>query len=625
MIKIIRNIILLTLAAVLFLSSFGCAYTILGCTALSCVPDEIKDKVEEVVKEEFTSNIPQVISSLNTPETTQSPSDKTGGNEAANTAFQSLDREIFTWYVTSDIITLDQYCYDPASFGIDEKSVPVTLGDFTEESMNQWIADCKRWLDRLQKLDYENLSEQYQFAYDNYVRYFTNEISYDGLFYYQEPLDEYVGLQVNLPLTFGLYEFREKQDVENYLVLLADVPRYFGQVLKQQQKRAEMGLFMTEPMLDSVLKDIKNIVDGRESNYLYNTFREELDSVGWLTDNEKAEYYDQNDQLVHDTFTDAYVMLGNGLEALRPYCRANTGAKQVSEDALKYFTLEMNVQSASNFTLQEASDFLEQISSELYQELTYAYRKASGKELEITTGTIEGDERYLKTIITDIVPPMPAVQVKYKNIPEELQEGFSPAAYLIPALDHYQENTILINPRVNTDLLTLAHEGYPGHMFQYTYQYNLGTVPLFQMAIEPVGYAEGWATSAEYSVAKRADMFGAYDCITSVLNDNLTSLIIAKCSILANGFGYSKDQIQAYLMEWGLENYADEIYQMSVDMPVYRFKYVMGFCYQYEITAKCKKERNIQDKDIYTEYLSWGPGYFDLLEDRMQSWAEGLS
>ena len=132
MIKIIRNIILLTLAAVLFLSSFGCAYTILGCTALSCVPDEIKDKVEEVVKEEFTSNIPQVISSLNTPETTQSPSDKTGGNEAANTAFQSLDREIFTWYVTSDIITLDQYCYDPASFGIDEKSVPVTLGDFTE-------------------------------------------------------------------------------------------------------------------------------------------------------------------------------------------------------------------------------------------------------------------------------------------------------------------------------------------------------------------------------------------------------------------------------------------------------------------------------------------------------------
>jgi hypothetical protein len=78
-------------------------------------------------------------------------------------------------------------------------------------------------------------------------------------------------------------------------------------------------------------------------------------------------------------------------------------------------------------------------------------------------------------------------------------------------------------------------------------------------------------------------------------------------------------------VEWGLENYADEIYQMSVDMPVYRFKYVMGFCYQYEITAKCKKERNIQDKDIYTEYLSWGPGYFDLLEDRMQSWAEGLS
>lgn len=620
-----KRVFILLLLAVLSLTSVGCTYTILGCTALSCVPDEVKDKVEDVIKEELSSNIPQIGSVFEDNEATQSPSDKTGGSEAANLAFVALDREIFTWYVTSDVVTLDQYCYDPASFGIDYTSVPVTLGDFSESAMNDWIAECRRWLDRLQKLDYQNLSEQYQYAYDNYIRYFTNEIAYEGLFYYEEPLEEYVGLQVNLLLTFGLYVFRDKHDVENYLTLLADVPRYFGQVLEQQQKRAEMGIFMTEKMLDSVLTDLDNVIDGRESNYLYNTFREELDEVDWLTDRERADYYDLNDQLVHDTFTDAYVFLKSGLEALRPYCREDKGAKLIDENSLRYYTLEINVQSASNDTLQEISDFLEEMSSELYRELTNAYRKSSGKDIDITTGTLEGDERYLKTLITDIVPAMPSVHVRYKNIPKELQDGFSPAAYLIPSFDHYIDNTILINPGTKTDLLTLAHEGYPGHMFQYTYQYNLGTIPLFQMAIEPIGYAEGWSTNAEYSIAKRADMFGKYDCMTSVLNDNLTSLIIAKCSIFVNGFGYTKDQMKDYLTEWGLESYTDEIYEMSVDMPVYRFKYVMGFCKQYDITKKCKSIHNVQDRDIYTEYLSWGPGYFDLIEQRMIDWAKGQS
>ena len=184
------------------------------------------------------------------------------------------------------------------------------------------------------------------------------------------------------------------------------------------------------------------------------------------------------------------------------------------------------------------------------------------------------------------------------------------------------ENTILMNPSAQTDLFTLAHEGIPGHMFQYVYQYSLGTIPLFQMVIEPLGYAEGWAKHAEYNVAKRADIYGAADCCSKVLNQDLVYVISARCSLLVNGNHASKQSIADYLRQWGLEEHTDEIYEISVNLPFYYFKYAMGFCQQYRIEEKCRSVFSYRDKDFYTEYLSWGPSCFDLLEPKLLAWAK---
>lgn len=631
----LKKILALLLVIAMLLSATGCSYVLLGCAAISCascakdhqsqIKDDIGSSVEDV--QDAVSDLGDLFSNIVGDKPTQEAEilPKAPGLAAANEAFLALDREIFVWYVTSDITTLDQYCYDPTSFGIDESTVPVTLGDFSPEADAEWIADCRSWLEKLRALDAENLGDQNRFAYDNYVRYFENEIASDGLYYYYEPLAETVGLQVNLPLTFGLYEFKDKQDVENYLTLLADVPRYFGQVLTFEEERAARGLFMTEVMLDNVLKDFDNVIAGREDSYLFATFRDALQDVDWLTETEKETYFEQNDALVKGEFTDAYQTLRDGIAKLRPYCRQMGGAKEMGEDALRYYSLKLKSESACNMSVDEAIDFLDKLSLDLYNQLMAAYRKSSKKDIDFTTGTIESDERYLNTLITEIVPPMPDINVTYKEIPPELQDGFSPAAYLLPAVDHYKENTILTNPSQETDMMTLAHEGYPGHMFQYTYQYDLGTIPLFQMVIEPIGYAEGWSTSAEYSVAKRCDIFGAADATVDQLNERLTDAIIVIAGLLVNGKGVSKEKMTEYLAEWNLDSYADIVYEIAVNQPIYLFKYEMGFCQQYSITERCREIFNFNDKDFYTEYLSWGPSYFDLLEPKLVSWAKACA
>ena len=153
----------------------------------------------------------------------------------------------------------------------------------------------------------------------------------------------------------------------------------------------------------------------------------------------------------------------------------------------------------------------------------------------------------------------------------------------------------------------------------------LGTIPLFQMVIEPIGYAEGWSTSAEYSVAKRCDIFGAADATVDQLNERLTDAIIVIAGLLVNGKGVSKEKMTEYLAEWNLDSYADIVYEIAVNQPIYLFKYEMGFCQQYSITERCREIFNFNDKDFYTEYLSWGPSYFDLLEPKLVSWAKACA
>ena len=67
-------------------------------------------------------------------------------------------------------------------------------------------------------------------------------------------------------------------------------------------------------------------------------------------------------------------------------------------------------------------------------------------------------------------------------------------------MDATQENTIYINPSQNTDgitlLTTLAHEGYPGHLYQHTFE-QLDSYDPIRSLIYVGGYTEGWGLYSE--------------------------------------------------------------------------------------------------------------------------------
>ena len=75
--------------------------------------------------------------------------------------------------------------------------------------------------------------------------------------------------------------------------------------------------------------------------------------------------------------------------------------------------------------------------------------------------------------IKEAFPEAPDTGLEVKYVPEEMEEHLSPEFYMIPAIDNTGENLIYINrAHMNDDLTlftTLAHEGYPGHLYQTIY------------------------------------------------------------------------------------------------------------------------------------------------------------
>ena len=620
--KMTKRIIALLLAGIMLLGFAACSCkTKPGTQNTEATPEVTQPATEPPVTatEEPTPAQTEVPTEEPTPAPTEVPAEL---REAADAAFWALDEELFINYVTSDITSLDQFCEHPADFGIDETTVPVTLGDFTAEANDEWIKECYEWREKLNAIDRDMLSDQLQFAYDNYCRYFDMEIESKDWFYCYEPLDEYVGLHLNMPLFYGLYSFKDEQDIKNYMVLMEDLPRYFGQVLVHEQERAKRGLFMTEDMLNTILEDLQSVAESGETSFLHGTFREAMEEQEYLTDAQRKQYIAQNDKLVKTAYVEAYRLLHDGLEELRPMCRARKGAMKQGGDAYKYFCWKLRSEASNNRTVEDEIQFLEKLNTKIYS-LMYAAAMScyddylAGKK--ITAGSLEEDEAYLRTLMPLIVPEMPEVEVTYKTIPEELQDSFSPAAYMTPAVDGFRSNIILTNPANKTDydMLTLAHEGFPGHMYQYVYQYSLGTIPKFQMIIETNGYAESWSTNMELQIAKvskNSDLLQA-----QFLEEYYFYIILMICSLKVNGQGASLSDIRTYLRQSGYSNSAKIFYDYAIDMPIYTFKYSGGFSELYSLIDRlCEKGNEVE---FFKEYLHWGPGAFDLLNERMEAWA----
>lgn len=569
------------------------------------------------------------------PEETAAPTPAFEVNEASTEALDALDEDVFRWYATSDGYTYHMLVDNPASYQIDPASVTMNLGNFTEEDNQRFASEANEYLTRLEQINREELPAERQFSYDVLHQLLTDYARYEEQYaYYYEPLTEYRGIHANLPLSFALFELKDTQDIEDYLTLLSDTPRYLGQVLAYEQKRAELGIFMTKDALDAVLEDCKTLIDSRDTLFLYTTFNDAIDQLTSLTPDQAQSYKDRNAELLKSSFISAYESLYDGLKDLRSHCRTYEEAAAYNETQKGYYEYAMQGEGGNSLSVEETLEMLKTEYFYLYNDIVNIQIKTPDireNVIKLTSGNTQKDIDYLKSVISGFLPELPEHNLTLTDVPEELESMFSPAAYVIPAMDDWKENTIFINTSIEDDtpLLTLAHEGYPGHLYQYIYQRDHENIGLMQRAANFGGYAEGWAQFAEFLITDHQTQYDQdYVRIQFEYSMLFNSIIPAMLSILVNYYGYSETAAENYLTGIGLdgEALASYYYNLVVDQPYYFLEYAVGYC---EIAQLYRDEQDtLGDRfDLGTflkTYLNLGPAYYEQLREQMDVWADSL-
>lgn len=576
--------------------------------------------------------------------------------ESENRAFEEFTKEVFCREVASNTISLHYTLKNPEDYGIEETAV--TFGGFETEK-DAILASVENLQQAMAEYDYGNLSVENRLTYD-VLDYYLERTEADAKYIlYEEPLGLVSGVQTQLPVILSEYPFYDKEDVDTYLELMKTTPEYFEELTEFEQAKSKAGLFMSDEAAQEVITQCKSFMNMGESNYLISTFVERIKQVEGLSEEEKSKYIQKNALMLGSYVLPAYSKLVAKLQTLmgtgeneKGLCYLPEG-KEYYEEVVKDATgSSRSVAELKGLTKQQIIADLEAMEKVLGIAGEEVLGVAGEEEIEeqdaeqgeepseepseerdidrveeqaIETMSMDAADpvailNSLEEEITKAFPESPDTTVSVKYVPEAMEEHLSPAFYMIPAIDNYEDNVIYVNQahmgNALTLFTTLAHEGYPGHLYQTVYYASTDPDPL-RSIFNFGGYVEGWATYAEMCSYSLAPLTREQ----STLLQKNSSIILGLYTLADIGIhyeGWSRMDTFSFFSNYGISDIdaVNRIYDLILGSPGNYLKYYIGYLEFLELKKEwvAEKGEEFSQKEFHEAVLSVGPAPFELVE-----------
>ena len=523
-----------------------------------------------------------------------------GKRQSEDARFEEYTAELFCKEVSANTVSLHYTLKAPEKYGIE--ATDATFGQFEREP-EAVKAAAENMRQALLGFNYDDLNVQNKITYDilNYrLKLMKKSADYTM---YEEPLGLVSGAQTQLPVVLSEYRFYDKEDVEVYLALVRQTEEYFEEIMIFEKKKAEMGLFMPDQAVETVIGQCRAFLEMGNGNYLYSTFADRVMELNTLTEKEKSDYIQENALAISDYVFPAYERMTEELEQLKGSGKNEKGLVYFPKGK-EYYELLARQSTGSRRSVEELKDLTRrQINEDLTameQVLGLTTKEAKEAAAVITDKKAEQILEQLKEGSKTAFPEPPQTKLEVKYVPEAMEEHLSPAFYMIPAIDNSQQNVIYINrARMGNDMTlftTLAHEGYPGHLYQTTSFASCQPEDI-RYLISCGGYVEGWATYVESCLPSYADNFikdSDAKNLSSLywLNRSINLCIYSLLDIGIHEHGWNQSQTARFLRVFGIQktDVIQEIYQYIVETPANYLKYYWGYLNFLDLKEMQKEE-----------------------------------
>lgn len=548
-----------------------------------------------------------------------SPAGKSTGS------FSEFCTTLFREEMKSNTMNLHFTLKDPKAAGID--SYEITLGSLSGDSPHNQARQLKKLSEELKKYSHRSLKGKDRLTCRLLSDYISRQQNLAAYPYYDEPLTPSGGVTSQLPVLLAEYTFRNTRDIKDYLGLLSQMDTYFSGILDYEQKKADAGLFMSDEACLKVIEGCEVFTEHPDDNFLIDTFSNRLNAMDGLTDTQKNAYLKQHSKVLSDHVIPAYSQMIKGLTMLLGRGHNNWGLCNFPEGKAYYEA----VVSADTGCDDSVEDLFSQIAKARREDLTFCQNLLE-KNPKLASQSPKPDaalkeenamiSRLQKEILTDFPAP-PQTDVEICHVDPALSEYLAPAFYITAPIDDISHNRIYINDAKNdTDIYyftTLAHEGYPGHLYQTICTSSYGAPEVLSLLNYP-GYTEGWATYTEMQSFYYA---GLDPDLASLLQHNqaATLSLYATADIGIHYFGWEKEKNAAFWSEYGVDDTATvkRITDLILEEPGNYLKYYVGYLKFRQMREQLALENKSFSVSAFHEaILRTGPSPFSVLEETVR-------
>lgn len=578
------------------------------------------------------------------PENTEASTDtdNTAGSDATtevasaetdNEEFNKFLEELFVEEVSSDTLTLHYTLKNPENYGID---LEPTFGDLDFLNTEDDEKENQEIYDKLTAFDITSLSKKQQLDYNVIKTFLEDNMDTTKFNLYGTAFGTVSGVQCNMPINLAEYKFYVERDITDYLSLVNQIPAYFDAAVALEQARVDAGLGLQDFQLEEVIEQCEDFISVKDGNYMISTFDKRIDAFEGLDSAKKEEYKAQNKTAILEVMIPAYEKLITDLEGFKGKATISGGLCKL-ENGKEYYEKLVRYDTGSEKTIEEMVELLD---SAMKDALSLMYTAASldpdGYQLYFEDGAVNyGSEDpmvlldTLQLAIMEDYPLAPQINYTINYVQEELEDSMSPAFYMIPPIDGDVENVIYIN-NGSTDksglFTTLAHEGYPGHMYQNNYYISTNPNPIRHI-LNFSGYSEGWATYVELQ-SPNYFTFAEHNQAFTLMEQAMTQMnlvVSTRLDIGVNYEGWSLDEVEAYLTENGLNaEVGKDIYEYVICEPANYLKYCVTALEFMELQAYAKSQ--LGDKFVMKEFnqslLDCGPCQFEYVKASVEQYIE---
>lgn len=554
--------------------------------------------------------------------------------------FEAFTDTLFSQEVSANTITLHYTLCNPSDYGIDEPDISLGSYPVSPAEMNASVENC---LKLLENIPFQELSPENQLTWKVLKDSLERTLEGSPYHLYDEPLSPLTGIQAQLPVLLSEYRFYSTADADTYLELLKTVPEHFDSLISFEQAKSDAGLFMAPYTADSIINECNSFLSMGNGNYLYSSFENRLDELEDCSAEQRDAYISQNKQMLETFVFPAYQKLAADLTNLRKSGRNQNGLCYLP-DGTSYYEYLVKEETGSERTIEELQTLTKtQMQDDLMamqQILTSPeYESITGTSPENTSDTVSETSGALfpefvlqdsnpasilidlKSKLKDNFPEIPNVDTDVKYVQPEMEEYLSPAFYMVPAIDSTDSQTIYINSGHLPDDLdlytTLAHEGYPGHLYQNVYYASLDPAPIRSL-LGCGGYTEGWATYTEMMSYYFTDLPKEQ---AALLQHN-ASVLLGLYALADMGIhyeGWTLIDTVSFFHQYGIAdtNVIEDIYDLIIADPANYLKYYIGYVEFLELKKDAFKEwgDEFSQERFHKAVLDAGPMPFYLLRE----------